>query len=299
MTLPRVDVHQHLWDPIFVDALRRRSRPPRLDAWDLHLSGEPVYRVAPAAHDAESRRVANERAGCDRAFVALSSPLGIEDLPAAESRPLLDAYHAGIATLPGHFFGWAATCVSEPDPGHVRELLAGPWVGLQLPATSFGSPGQYERLRALLDEVAWSGKPLFIHPGPAAGDSGHPGWWAPVVDYVGQMHAAYHLWLSCAARDFPDLPVVFAMLAGLAPLHSERASARGGPAPSSAQLHFETSSYGPRAVAAITEAIGADRILAGSDAPYAAAATLPAPLDAAAWQINADRLFGHALSGAS
>jgi hypothetical protein len=66
--------------------------------------------------------------------------------------------------------------------------------------------------------------------------------------------------------------VVFAMLAGLAPLHAERLAARGGP---SGAVHdpltaFDTSSYGPRAVDAMLRVVGVDRLLYGSDRPVAA-----------------------------
>ena len=71
----------------------------------------------------------------------------------------------------------------------------------------------------------------------------------------------------------------FAMLAGLAPLHRERAAARGGPDPTAlSNVWFETSSYGAVSVAAMYEALGAGRgidhvgrgqIALGSDRPYA------------------------------
>ena len=62
-----VDVHQHLWTPSLVDALRRRTRPPFLDGWTLVLDGEPPYEADPADHDVEiladrgiARRVSQE-----------------------------------------------------------------------------------------------------------------------------------------------------------------------------------------------------------------------------------------------
>ena len=81
----------------------------------------------------------------------------------------------------------------------------------------------------------------------------------------------------------PELRVVFAMLAGLAPLHAERLAARGGPADA---VHdpltcFDTSSYGPRAIDAMLRVVGVDRLLYGSDRPVVEPPRL-APLGAAA-----------------
>jgi 6-methylsalicylate decarboxylase len=59
------------------------------------------------------------------------------------------------------------------------------------------------------------------------------------------------------------------MLAGLAPLHAERLAARGGPADVAADpgLFYDTSSYGPRAWAAMAAVVGPDQLVFGSDRP--------------------------------
>ncbi len=60
------------------------------------------------------------------------------------------------------------------------------------------------------------------------------------------------------------------MLAGLAPLHSERLAARGGPAPQELDplVFYDTSSYGPAAIGALTEWIGGPgQLVYGSDRP--------------------------------
>jgi len=102
------------------------------------------------------------------------------------------------------------------------------------------------------------------------------------------MSAAWHAWAQWGRPQFPALPVVFAMLAGLAPLHSERLAARGGPA---GAVHdpltfFDTSSYGPRAIDAMLRVVGVDRLLYGSDRPVVAAADLGALGDAATHAIS-------------
>lgn len=288
----RVDVHQHLWTAGFVEALRERAAAPRLagDGWTLLLDGEPDYRVDPRDHDPARRLAANRTDRLDLALVSLSSPLGIELLPAAEAGPLLDAYHLGALALPAGFGAWAAACVTEPDPAALTHWLDAGCVGLQLPATALADADGYARCEPLLRALEERDRPLFIHPG-AAPPRDRPHWWAANVDYVQQMHAACYAFAAFGRPAHPALKVCFAMLGGLAPLHRERAAARGGPdLAADPRVWFDTSSYGPAAIAAVSAQAGIGRaILLGSDRPYAAPAVLA---DEAAAERAADGLLG-------
>ncbi|MEU8036223.1 amidohydrolase [Streptosporangium sp. NPDC049078] len=333
-----VDVHQHLWTPAFVDALRRRTTAPRLDGWTLHTGGEPPYEVDPADHDLAGRLALN--ADLDLALVSLSSPLGIESLPPEDAWPIIDAYHEDALALPAPFGAWAATCLSEIDPARLAKTLdtrgdarddarhgarnatgddirngvrddakdrdtaggtesaaksgtesgvengrtdARPGlVGLQLPATAVRDAAGLARVAPLLDVLTERDLPLFVHPGPATAPEG-PGWWPAVVPYVQQMHAAWYAFTAFGRSRHPRLRVCFSLLAGLAPLHSERLANRGGEGRGQVDpdLFLETSSYGPRAVDAIVRELGVDVVVSGSDQPYAIA---PDPaLGDAAW----------------
>lgn len=269
MSAPRIDVHQHVWPEPFLAALRARRSAPRLDGWTLHTTGEPPYRVEPADHSVSARAELAAADGIDLALVSLSSPLGIESLPADQARPLLDAYHEGVLALPRPFGAWAAAGLADPDPAALRDVLAAGCVGLQLPANALADAAGYERCGPLLTELERNGKPLFVHPGPGTAASG-PAWWAAVVGYVGQMHAAWFAWHEYGAPRYPRLRVVFAMLAGLAPLHTDRVAVRGGPdGMPGPGVFVETSSYGSGMVDAVATRLGADRIVLGSDRPYA------------------------------
>ncbi|GAA5042468.1 hypothetical protein HNP84_002158 [Thermocatellispora tengchongensis] len=267
------DVHQHVWPTEFLDALRARSAPPRLDGWTLLLDGEPPYEVDPRDHDIARRARLNRDGGVELALVSLSSPLGVEHLPPGEAWPLIDAYHAGARALPEPFGYWAAACAGDPDPDRLaRELDAGA-AGLQLPATAMSDAGGLAAAAGLLDVLEAYDLPLFVHPGPAAhGDAG-PGWWPAVVPYVQQMHAAWYAFRAFGRARHPRLRVCFALLAGLAPLHSERLRNRGGAGRGEVDpgLYVETSSYGPRAIDAIVRELGIDVVVNGSDQPYAEA----------------------------
>ncbi|MFF4658613.1 amidohydrolase family protein [Streptomyces sp. NPDC001381] len=266
-----VDVHQHLWTPSLVAALRARREPPYLDGWTLFLDGEPPYDVPPADHDVAWRADLAAADGLGRALVSLSAPIGVEWLPAAEARPLLDAYHAGAAALPEPFGAWAAACVREVDADTTAKELDRGFVGLQLPANALADAAGYAHCAPLLDLLEERGLPLFVHPGPAAaGGSEGPGWWPAMVPYVQQMHAAWFAFKAFGRPRHPRLRVCFALLAGLAPLHGERFDARGGPREKAdPDVFVETSSYGPTAVDAVVHALGVDAVVQGSDRPYA------------------------------
>lgn len=263
------DVHQHVWGGAFVDALRRRTTPPRLDGWTLHLAGEPPFAVDPVDHDLPARAALAEADGFSLVLTSLSSPLGVEWLPPEDASPLLEAYHADALALPPPFRAWAAACVSSIDAGALSAVLDQGFAGLQLPANALLDQAGYARCAPLLAELEARNLPLFVHPGPAPDASGPP-WWPALVPYVQQMHAAWFAFRAFGRPRHPRLRVCFALLAGLAPLHGERLAVRGGGRGEVDPLvHVETSSYGPRAIDATIRALGIDPIVCGSDRPYA------------------------------
>jgi predicted TIM-barrel fold metal-dependent hydrolase len=265
-----VDVHQHLWPPELIAALRARRRPPRLEGWTLELAGEPDYVVDPVDHDVDARAAQAVADGLDLALVSLSSPLGIEALPPEEAAELLAAYHAGVLALPAPFAGWAAACLTDNDAAALRAELERGFVGLQLPATALLDAAGYDRLGPLLDVLEAADRPLLIHPGIAMVADGAPAWWPAIVPYVQQMHAAWFAFRAYGRPRHPNLRVCFAILAGLAPLHGERFSARaGGRSPVDPRVFLEISSYGTRSVDATIRVLGIDVLVNGSDRPYA------------------------------
>jgi 6-methylsalicylate decarboxylase len=289
------DVHQHLWPAELIDALRRRSAPPRLRGWTLELTGEPKYRVDPRHHDVRARRQTAIDDGLDTALVSLSSPLGLELLPPAEAQPLLRAYHDGVAALPPPFRGWAAACLTDVDRSSLERELDRGFVGLQLPATALADADGYERAEPLISALVDRGRPLMIHPGPASSPARAPDWWPAIVSYVQQMYAAWYAFQRFGRPQYPELRVCFAMLAGLAPLHEERAGVRGGLRTVADEYTFlETSSYGPRAIDATVRVLGIDTLLSGSDRPYAAPSDsrLGAAAEVVLRSINPSRLLG-------
>jgi hypothetical protein len=264
----RADIHQHLWPDGLLSSLARRTAAPRLRrdgrGWLLELEGDAPAPFDPAEHDVGLRAALARADGLQRVIVAPSHPLGIESLPDAEA--LLDEFHRGVLEAGAPFELWGSLVLGDPIPARVESLLDAGAVGLSLPAGALSGPAGIERLGPALEALSAGAAPLFIHPGPAAGS---PAWFPALTAYVAEMSAAWHAWAQWGRPAHPRLRVVFAMLAGLAPLHAERLAARGGPANA---VHdpltaFDTSSYGPKAIDAMLRVVGVDRLRYGSDRP--------------------------------
>ncbi|MBJ7331747.1 MAG: amidohydrolase family protein [Solirubrobacteraceae bacterium] len=279
------DLHQHLFTDSLVAALVRRASPPRLRRvdtdWVLAVPGEPRF-VLQVPDDPEIRLAQADAQGIDRIVIAPSSPLGIEALPPDRARELIDAYDHGVDELGPRFSAWGTVPLREIDPEDVDVALRRGRVGLCLPSGALETLAGLDRLGPVLERLASRGAPLFVHPGPEpwrtpARPTTGPytrAWWPAMVDYTASLNAAWHAWMAAGREQHPSLRVVFAALAGGAPLHLERLAQRAGPgiAKSAAEdphVFYETSSYGPLALAAVAGAVGAQQLIFGSDAPYA------------------------------
>jgi len=310
--MENVDVHQHLLSEPLIAELARRRRPPALvrrrEGWTFRVGGEPDSILSFDATNVALRSVELRRGNFDRALVALSTALGIETLPGEEALPLLEAHHLGLEALPADFDGWGAVQLEAPDPAEVDAVIARGCVGLSLPAGALATPDALRRVAPLLARLEAHDAPLFVHPGPVV----HPGpdragaslppWWPALTDYVAQMQAAWFAFLHAGRRAHPRLRVLFAMLAGGAPLQLERFAARGGTEPAAPDplVFYDTSSYGPRMLEAMIGAVGVEQLVYGSDRPVvdAGAPSPDAALGRALRSTNPQRLLAPGREGA-
>ena len=269
------DVHQHLWPENFVSALSRRRSAPCVVRegrdWSLRVPAEPDYRFSSAIHDPVQRRRTLRGGGLDRALLAMSSPLGIEALPEDESRELLDAWHDGVFGL-DNFGVWGAIPLQGGTAADVDAVLARGAAGVSIPASAVSSPERLEGLDDVLRRIELRDAPLFIHPGPdklVAATGGPADWWPALTSYVAEMQAAWMTFAGWGRAAHPSLRICFAMLAGGAPFQVERLAARGGPAKatSDSRFFYDTSSYGPKAIATAASIVGSDQLVHGSDRP--------------------------------
>lgn len=304
------DVHQHLWPVEVMGALEGRRSAPcarwTRAGWRVELPGEPAFLVDPADHDVRARAQAVRAAGLDQALVALSTPVGIEALPGAEAAALLAAWHDAASALPTEL-GWWGSVPLAAGPREIADaadvaLEAGA-AGVIVAAAALATPDGLHRLAPLLDRLQERLAPLFVHPGPApwapVAAVVDAGWWAPTTSYVAGLNAAWHAWAGWGRAAHPGLHVVWAALAGLAPLHAERTKLRGGPAAEEPDplAFYDTSGYGPRALRWMAGAVGTSQLVHGTDAPVVAA-SIDEPLGADAHLAlrtdNVARLLGTA-----
>ena len=274
-----IDIHQHLWTEPLLDRLATRDEPPFVRRSEgltvLHCTAEPPYVIDVDAEVPERRARLVSGDGLDLAVVALSSPIGIEALPREDALELIEAHLKGVGQLPGEFAAWGPVALDGAGAADVDRVLARGCVGISLPAGALAGPDRLEQLHPLLGRAAERGTPVFVHPGRAPGqrpttaEFGEPLWWRPLTDYVSQMQAAWLTFAAFGRREHPRLKVVFAMLAGGAPLLSERLTSRGGPELElrDPDTYYETSSYGPAAVEMAADRVGAGQLVYGSDRP--------------------------------
>jgi 6-methylsalicylate decarboxylase len=248
----RYDFHQHLWPEPFIRALERRAEPPRLRGSRLELSVEGSFEVDLGLHELDERLALLDRYELDIAVVSLAPTMETD-----AHEELRAAYHDGISEL------------ADAASGRIVALGAG-----ARPAGFAGACVSAEMFRAgvdpLLGELDRAGGLLFVHPGvPSPAHAGAPSWWASVVDYTGQMQAAYATWRHRDAGRFPGVPIVFAILAGGAPIQLERLRSRDLEASNVPHENgfLDTSSYGRRALELCLSTLGASKLVFGSDAP--------------------------------
>lgn len=268
-----IDLHQHLWTAGIVAQLRERARPPRLTGWTLQLSGEPDGVIDSEDHDPTARAALDP--GVDRFVVGLSAALGLEYVDPEEAALVAKLWHEDARAFnqsDPRWSAWAFTGLVEPDHDALDAALAEDHiVGLQIPATAIVTPNALEQLAPVLDRAQRAGRPVFVHPGAATPVSGTtPTWWPAMVDYVGQLQAAWWAWHAAGPALLPDLRICFVAGAGLAPVLHERATARGaGRLRLDPNVYVETSSLGRQGIDALVRVLGIDNVCRGSDRPYA------------------------------
>jgi len=257
-----IDVHQHLWPRAFIEALEERSGIPRLDRAMLVLP-EGTYEVDLDDHLLERRLSQLDAAGIDVAVVSLQPTLGLEALEIEERARLERIWEDGVLELAARSDGRILPlAASRPRTG---------FVGVSVGAAMLDD---LDALAPVLDALRGSGF-LFVHPVAGAPVPGAPAWWPALVDYTAQMQRAYFAWLAAGQSRWPDVKIVFAILAGGAPIQLERLASRGVDVRTVlySNVYFDTSSYGRRALEVCVETFGVEQLVHGSDAPVIDPAT--------------------------
>ncbi|MBV9827739.1 MAG: amidohydrolase family protein [Alphaproteobacteria bacterium] len=291
-----IDMHTH-WRPAeAADALRARTREPRIlrDA----AGGEVLKsRMGDEALDKAFDRVEQHLERMDRQGVETSvlSLLGsfcwVEAQPLDLSGPLCrdinNALSAICAEHAGRFAAFAALPLVDMNAAaaELERALGLPGViGAQLPGNAFLTRKEAEAMRPLLEVADRNRAVLFVHHGPRPGDAfpkvGGETDNARRRNGTLDMQASLSsvmvtLCLTDALADYPDVTVVVHNLGGNIPYEVERMDHRclldtpDEELPSSrfrkAKVYVDCNSFGPHAIEAAVRLYGADRIVCGTD----------------------------------
>jgi len=292
----KIDMHAHWRPPALIDALRARTKEPRIlrdaagvEMLKTRMGEQPVDK---AFDDVDQRLAEMDRQGITTGVLSLlGSFTWIERLPVEESLPLTRLCNDSLSALckahAGRFVAFASLPQADiaAAAAEAERALALPGiVGAQVPGNAFITVNDAAKVRPILEVANRHRAVVFIHHGPRPGDA----WPRVPVDAdnmrrrVGtlDMQASLSanmvtLCLTDILAGYPDAKVVVHNLGGNIPYELERMDHRclldtpDEELPSArfarARVFVDCNSFGPRAIEAGVRAYGADRILFGTD----------------------------------
>jgi predicted TIM-barrel fold metal-dependent hydrolase len=292
-----IDMHAH-WRPAEVaDALRARTREPRIarnqDGVEVLKSGRMGEAPLTEAFDDVDFHLAR----MDRQEVGASvlSLLGsfcwIESQQPDESLPLCRSVNDGLSAIcqkhPGRFAAYAAlplTDMSAAAAEFDRALGLPGMIGAQIPGNYFLTRKDAEAARPLLEVANRRRAALFIHNGPrpgdaypkVAGDTDNARRRNGTLDMQASLSSVMvTLSLTDYLADYPDAMIQVHNLGGNIAFEVERMDHRclldtpDEELPSSrfrrAKVYVDCNSFGPHAIEAAVRLYGAERIVCGTD----------------------------------
>jgi len=292
-----IDMHAH-WRPAEIaDALRARTREPRIlrnpDGVEVLKSGrmgeEPL---ANAFDDVDLHLARMDRQGVETSVLSLlGSFCWIEAQPLEEAGPLCRTVNDGLSAIcrkhPGRFAAYAAlplTDISAAAAEFERALALPGMIGAQVPGNYFLSRNEAETMRPLLDVANRLRAALFIHNGPrpgdaypkVSGDTDNARRRNGTLDMQASLSSAMvTLCLTDLLADYPDALIQVHNLGGNIPYEVERMDHRclldtpDEELPSSrfrkAKVYVDCNSFGPRSIETAVRLYGAERIVCGTD----------------------------------
>jgi len=291
-----IDMHAH-WRPAEVaDALRARTREPRIVRNDEGLEvlrsrtgDEPVATAFDSAADYLAKM---DRLGVKTSVLSLlGSFCWIESQPVAESLPLCRTVNDSLSKIcrdhPGRFAAYAALPLTDIGAAAAeldRALTLPGMIGAQIPGNGFLTARDAETMRPLLEVANRRHAILFIHHGPRPGDAfpkvGRDTDNARRRNGTLDMQASLSsvmvtLCLTDYLAPYPDATIQVHNLGGNIPYEVERMDHRcllDTPKEELPSARFRRSrvivdcnSFGPRAIEAGLSLYGPERIVCGTD----------------------------------
>src|SRR5665213_2404786 len=292
-----IDMHAH-WRPAEVaDALRARTREPRIvrNADGVEVLKAPRMGEAPLAEafdEVDFHLSRMDRQGVEISVLSLlGSFCWVEAQPLEMSGPLCRRVNDRLSAIceehPGRFAAFAALPLIDISAAaaELERALALPgMIGAQIPGNGFLTRQAAEAMRPLLEVANRHRAALFIHHGPLPGDAFPK--IAGATDNSRRRNGTLDMQASLSSvmvtlsltdclAPYPDLTVVVHNLGGNIPYEVERMDHRSlldTPAeelPSArfrkAKIYVDCNSFGPRAIEAAVSLYGAERIVCGTD----------------------------------
>jgi predicted TIM-barrel fold metal-dependent hydrolase len=292
-----IDMHTH-WRPAEIaDALRARTREPRIlrnaDGVEVLKSGAMGEApLAEAFDDVDFHLGRMDRQGVEVSVLSLlGSFCWIEAQPPELSGPLCRRVNDRLSAIcqehPGRFAAFAALPLTDMSAAaaELERALALPgMIGAQIPGNGFLTRKDAEAMRPLLEVANRHRAVLFIHHGPrpgdafpkVAGDTDNARRRNGTLDMQASLSSVMvTLSLTDYLAPYPDVTIVVHNLGGNIPYEVERMDHRSlldtpsEELPSSrfrkAKVYVDCNSFGPRAIEAAVSLYGAERIVCGTD----------------------------------
>src|SRR5215471_12948988 len=292
-----IDMHTH-WRPAEIaDALRARTREPRIlrnpegieVLKSARMGDEPLAR---AFDDVDFHLARMDRQGVETSVLSLlGSFCWIESQPLEESLPLCRTVNDGLSAIcrkhPGRFAAYAAlplTDIAAAAAEFERALGLPGIIGAQVPGNYFLTKSHAEAMRPLLEVANRHHAVLFVHHGPrpgdtypkVAGDTDNARRRNGTLDMQASLSSVMvTLCLTDYLADYPDAAIQVHNLGGNLPYEVERMDHRclldtpEEELPSSrfrkAKVYVDCNSFGSRSIEAAVRLYGADRIVCGTD----------------------------------
>ena len=291
-----IDMHAH-WRPAeLADALRERTREPRIvknaagaEVLKSRMGEEPL---ASAFDEPQFHLAKMERLGVGTSVLSLlGSYCWVESQPVEVSKQLCrlvnDRFSALCQAHEGKFAAFAAlplTDMAAAAEEFERALGLPGIVGTQVPGNAFLTSKDAEAMRPLLEIANRRRAVLFIHHGPRPGDA------FPKVggetDNARRRNGTLDMQASLSSvmvtlcltdflAPYPDARILVHNLGGNIPYEVERMDHRclldtpNEELPSArfrrAKVYVDCNSFGPRAIEAAVALYGAERIVCGTD----------------------------------
>src|SRR5271165_5008433 len=292
-----IDMHAH-WRPAEIaDALRARTREPRIarnqDGVEVLQSGRMGEApLAEAFDDVDFHLARMDRQGVETSVLSLlGSFCWIEAQPLDVSGPLCRRINDRLSAIcqehPGRFAAFAALPLTDMSAAaaELERVLGLPgMIGAQVPGNFFLTRADAEAARPLLEAANRHRAVLLIHHGPrpgdafpkVGGDTDNARRRNGTLDMQASLSSVMlTLCLTDILADYPDAMIQVHNLGGNIPFEVERMDHRclldtpNEELPSSrfrkAKVYVDCNSFGPRAIEAAVRLYGAERIVCGTD----------------------------------